>query len=409
MLLSILKNIIVISLVWIVVICSSLLWNYFGALKEQDRIAFSSAESFFQQIVVTRAWNAEHGGLYAQVTETTRPNPYLQTENRDLHFNSSLNLTKIDPAFMTRQISEIAKKSQGIQFHSTSLNPIRPENKPTELEAKYLHQFELTPLGKGEFIDGPNGASYFYMAPLITEQSCLKCHAKQGYKEGDIRGGISVSLPFKAEIPLHIIVISHFVIGLVGLLGLAFLGKKLDVSYSTIKTQAIMDALTGIPNRRSFSESILHAFKRSKRENEPLSIIMCDIDNFKKFNDTYGHGAGDQCLKDIAQSLLSSLNRPNDFCARYGGEEFIVVLIDTDLSGAMEVAERIRLSIAEMKIKHLGSPPENVVTMSLGVATLENDSLTSYEKLIQYADEALYSAKDSGRNQVQSYRQPEKN
>jgi len=406
--LIILKDIIAISILWIIVICGSFLWNYFGALKEQERVAFSSAASFFQQIVITRKWNAEHGGLYAQVTETTQPNPYLQTKNRDLQFNSSLSLTQINPSFMTRQISEIAKAFHGVQFHMTSLNPINPDNKATELEAEYLNQFELGAVEKGEFVENQTGGSYFFMAPLITEKSCLECHAKQGYKEGDIRGGISVTLPFKAGIPLLIMLTSHLVIGLLGLLSLAFLGKKLAVSYNTIKTQAIMDALTGIPNRRSFSESILHAFKRSKRENEPLSIIMCDIDKFKKFNDTYGHGAGDQCLKEVAKGLQASLNRPSDFCARYGGEEFIVVLIDTDLSGAMKVAERIRFSVAEMKIKHVGSPPENVVTMSLGVATLEGSSLTSSERLIQYADEALYSAKESGRNQVQPYRRPVK-
>jgi len=402
--LIILKNIIAISILWIFIICGSFLWNYLGALKEQERLAFSSAASFFQQLVITREWNAQHGGLYAQITETTQPNPYLQTKNRDLQFNSNLSLTQINPSFMTRQISEIAEQSHGIQFHLTSLNPIRPDNKATELEAEYLNQFELTAVGKGEFVDNQTGGAYFFMAPLITEKACLKCHAKQGYKEGDIRGGISVTLPFIAEIPLLTMLMSHFLIGLAGLLGLVFFGKKLNVSYSTIKTQAIMDALTGIPNRRSFSESILQAFNRSKRENEPLSIIMCDIDNFKKFNDTYGHVAGDQCLKDLATGLQAALNRPSDFCARYGGEEFIVVLIDTDLSGAMKVAERIRFSVAEMKINHVGSPPENVVTMSLGVATLEDSSLTSYEKLIQYADEALYSAKESGRNQVQPYR-----
>ncbi len=391
---------------WIVVICGSFLWNYFGALKEQERLAFSSASSFFQQIVITRKWNAEHGGLYAQVTKDTQPNPHLQTKNRDLQFDSNLSLTKINPAFMTRQISEIAKESKGIQFHITSLNPIRPDNKPTKLEAKYLHWFEHSALGKGEFVKNRTGSSYFFMAPLITEKSCLECHAKQGYNEGDIRGGISVTLPFKAEIPFLIMLMSHSIIGLVGLAGLTYFGKKLDVSYNKIKTQAVMDALTGIPNRRSFSESILHAFKRSKREDEPLSIIMCDIDNFKKFNDTYGHWAGDECLKEVAMGLQASLNRPNDFCARYGGEEFVVVLIDTDLSGAMKVAERIRSSVAKMKIKHAGSPPENVVTMSLGVATLEDSNLPSYEKLIQYADEALYLAKESGRNQVKPYLHP---
>ncbi len=406
--LNILKNIIAISILWIVVICGSFLWNYFGALKEQERLAYSIAKSFFQQIVITRKWNAKHGGLYAQITETTQPNLYLQTKNRDLQINSNLSLTKINPAFMTRQISEIAQESKGVQFHITSLNPIRPENKATEMETEYLHQFELGALGRGEFVDNSKGISYFFMAPLITEKPCLKCHAKQGYKERDIRGGISVTLPFKAKIPLVIMLLSHFGIGLLGLLGLTFLGRQLSVSYNTIKTQAIIDALTGIPNRRSFSESILHTFKRSKRENEPLSIIMCDIDNFKKYNDTYGHSDGDQCLKEVAQRLQASLNRPGDFCARYGGEEFIVILIDTDLEGAMEVAERIRFSIAEMQIKHEGSPPEDVVTMSLGVATLENKSLTSYEKLIQYADEALFFAKESGRNQVQPHRSSEK-
>lgn len=390
-------------MLWIVLICGSLLWNYFGVLKEQERLAFFTASSFFQQIVITRKWNAEHGGVYEQVTETTQPNPYLQTKNRDLVFDSSLSLTQVNPAFMTRQLSEIAKESQGIQFHITSLNPIRPDNKATELEAKYLHQFEVVPLGKGEFVDKQTGGFYFFMAPLITEKSCLTCHAQQGYQEGDIRGGISVTLPFKIEIPLFSMLMSHFIIGIIGLLGLVFMGKKLDASYNTIKKQSIMDDLTGIPNRRSFSENILHAFKRSKREKEPLSIIMCDIDYFKQFNDMYGHSDGDQCLKEVARELQASLNRPNDFCARYGGEEFIVVLVDTDRSGAMKVAERIRFSVAGLKIKHVGSPTENVVTMSLGVATLEDSSLTSYEKLIQYADEALYFAKESGRNQVQCY------
>ena len=305
---------------------------------------------------------------------------------------------------MTRQLSEIAQESKGVQFHITSLNPIRAENKATKLEAKYLGDFELNETKKGEFIDGPKGTSYFFMGPLITEKPCLQCHAKQGYKEGDIRGGISVTLPFKGKMPSFIMSISHIGIGLLGLLGLFFLGNKLNFSYTTIKTQAIMDALTGIPNRRSFSESILHAFNRSKRENEPLSIIMCDIDNFKKFNDTYGHTAGDKCLIEVAKGLMAALNRSNDFCARYGGEEFVVILVDTNHSGAMEVAERIRLSVEKLEITHAGSFPKNVVTMSCGVATLEDNSLTSYEKLIQHADEALYCAKESGRNQVKAYR-----
>lgn len=376
-----------------------------SALEEQEHLALSTAESFFQQIVITRKWNADLGGLYAQVTDSTQPNPYLQTANRDLKFDSNLTLTQINPSFMTRLISEVSQKSQGVQYHMTSLNPIRPDNRATEMEARYLRSFEENAIGKGEFVDDQTATSYFYMAPLVTEKQCLRCHAKQGYKEGDIRGGISITLPHKVEIPLMVMMLTHLGIGLMGLLGLTFLGKKLSFSYNAIKIQATIDSLTGIPNRRSFSESITHAFNRSKRESEPLSIIICDIDKFKKYNDTYGHSAGDQCLKDVAQKLQASLNRPYDFCARYGGEEFIVILIDTDLSGAMMVAERIRSAIEEMQITHAGSPPGHIVTMSFGVVTSEGLALTSYEKLIQQADEALYSAKESGRNQVQSYKQ----
>ena len=399
---GILKNVIIIGVLWVVVICASFYLNYSSSVKEQGERAFSTAESFFQQIIITRKWNAIHGGLYVPVTEATQPNPYLKIKNRDLQIDESLTLTKINPAFMTRQISEISKNHNGIQFHITSLNPIRPENKATDIETKYLLHFESNPEGKGEFLENHQDSPYFFMAPLITEKACLSCHAEQGYKEGDVRGGISVTIPFKDKSFLFVLLLSHIGFGLLGLLGLALVAKKISNSYRIIKTQSIMDALTGIPNRRSFSESIPHAFDRSKRENEPLSVIICDIDYFKKYNDTYGHSAGDKCLREVAQKIQSSLNRPSDFCARYGGEEFIVILRDTALDGAMSIANRIRSGVEEMQITHIGSPPANVVTISLGVAVLEDRSMNSYEKLIQYADKALYSAKESGRNQVKA-------
>lgn len=397
------KNIIIISLLWLVVILISFAWNYFGALNTQSRLALFAARSFFEQVIITRQWNARHGGLYVPVTETTRPNPYLDVQDRDLEINPMLELTKVNPAFMTRQLAEIAQEYNGVQFHITSLKPIRPDNKATELETLYLQRFESGVLEEGKFIVEEGKDFFFYMAPLMTEKACLKCHAKQGYKEGDIRGGISVTLPFDADIPLGIILLSHLTIGGAGLFGLLLVGRKLNDSYNVIKRQAIMDALTGIPNRRSFSESILREFNRSRREKEPLSLVMCDIDNFKAYNDSYGHSAGDKCLTMVAGRIKKSLKRPGDFCARYGGEEFVVILGNTSLTGAMKVAERIRVNIENMDIKHSESPPSNVVTISLGVATLSNSSTDSYEELIKYADEALYHSKEYGRNQVQYY------
>ncbi len=130
---------------------------------------------------------------------------------------------------------------------------------------------------------------------------------------------------------------------------------------------------------------------------------MCDVDNFKAYNDTYGHSSGDQCLIKVAQTIKTSLKRPDDFCARYGGEEFVIILPSESLDGAMHVAETIRSNIEKMGISHKKSFPAQIVTLSLGVTTLEGTTLASHEELIKHADMALYKAKEQGRNQVQSF------
>jgi diguanylate cyclase (GGDEF)-like protein len=128
---------------------------------------------------------------------------------------------------------------------------------------------------------------------------------------------------------------------------------------------------------------------------------MCDIDNFKSYNDTYGHSEGDECLKQIAQTIKKTLRRPRDFCARYGGEEFVIVLPDTPEEGAVRMAEEIRENVQKTKLPHARSSPLDVVTLSLGVSTMIGDALTSYEELLQQADRALYMAKQKGRNRVE--------
>ncbi|MDR9502059.1 MAG: diguanylate cyclase [Desulfurivibrionaceae bacterium] len=397
------KNILVTSIIWLLLISASLSWNYHHVRQEQKEIALQTARSFFQQIVITRTWNARHGGLYAPVSQTTQPNPYLPTPRRDIAVDDDLSLTMINPSFMTRQISEIARKEKGIQFHITSLRPIRPENSATPLEKAALENFEKNIAEVGYFIKEEGQARFFYMAPLYTEKSCLPCHAKQGYAEGDIRGGISVTLPFIRPTSVTSLILGHLAIALAGLMGIAFAGLRLNRAYQIIQRQVVFDALTGIPNRRSFSESILREFKRSRRTKAPLSLILCDIDNFKAFNDTYGHISGDLCLQKVALAIDKTLQRPGDFCARYGGEEFVIILAGTPLAGAMQVAERIRKNIVDLAIPHAGSLPLQLITISLGVATSEDTALISHEDLIHLADKALYQAKDKGKNQVEAF------
>jgi diguanylate cyclase (GGDEF)-like protein len=375
----------------------------YSARDEQQRIATLTAKSVFRQIVIARRWNSLHGGVYTLVTEDNLPNPYLEDPVRDLKINDTMMLTKINPALMTRQISEIAMLEEGIQFHITSLNPIRPMNEATPLEKHFLQSFEQGKKEGSAFMEEYDRQVFKYMAPLITEKSCLICHAKQGYKEGDIRGGISVSLPFSLQVPVVSMILWHALIWALGLVGMNVLGLKLDRSYSVIRSQAVMDALTGIPNRRSFSERILAEFAISRKSDAELSVIMCDIDNFKKYNDRYGHVEGDVCLRKVAQCIQDSLKRPIDFCARYGGEEFVVVLPNSSLNGAMTVAERIRENVESLRIEHNDSTTGGIITMSLGLATSKIVNADSDEQLIRCADQALYLAKKYGRNQVHHF------
>lgn len=159
------------------------------------------------------------------------------------------------------------------------------------------------------------------------------------------------------------------------------------------------DGLTGIHNRRHFDEVILREWKVAARSKQALSLLMIDVDCFKALNDRYGHQEGDHCLRSIAAVVQTKLKRPNDLVARYGGEEFVVVLPNSDLAGAIAVAEDIRESVAQMALPNEASLVEKVVTVSVGVSSRTPTDQNQVEDLIKSADLALYQAKANGRNQ----------
>ncbi|HEY0034542.1 MAG TPA: diguanylate cyclase, partial [Devosia sp.] len=167
------------------------------------------------------------------------------------------------------------------------------------------------------------------------------------------------------------------------------------------------DSLTGLLNRRAFDSAVEHEIRRSGRVATSLSLLLVDVDRFKRYNDQYGHQAGDAVLRQVSEILRTSLKRPADLAARYGGEEFAAILPDTDEDGAYLVAEAFRRALAELRIEHTASE-RGYLTASVGVATYtpENIERTS-EQLIQFADEALYSAKAAGRDRVFGKRIPQ--
>lgn len=174
----------------------------------------------------------------------------------------------------------------------------------------------------------------------------------------------------------------------------------LKLQSDILRSMALLDGLTGVANRRKFDEQLLRDWRQSQREQTSLSLILVDVDHFKRYNDHYGHQAGDAALQAVARVLTSTLRRPHDLLARYGGEEFVGVLPNTGLSEAVELAERMQAGVRALNLEHSGSPEAQVVTISLGVATVVARSDLAPQALVEAADQQLYAAKQAGRARV---------
>jgi diguanylate cyclase (GGDEF)-like protein len=397
------KTVIALSSIWSAIIFFSIYYNYLDLEMEHKERLRTSANSYFKQLVLMRDWNFLHKSVYVPVTDKTQPNIYLIDEKRDIDVDKEFKLTQIDAAYMTKELSNLSFDKDGIKFRITSLTPIKPENSPTNMEKEALNSFKDGDKEFIKFFDRDKKEYFFYMAPLITEKRCLSCHVEWGYKEGDIRGGISIVLPNNKGYSLIIIIISHLLIWAIGLAGIVYFSLKLRTAYSKLKEQATIDPLTQIANRRSFMERFELETKLQNRKKYDLTIIMCDVDNFKKYNDTYGHSKGDECLKAVADSIKKSIRRPTDICARYGGEEFIILLPDTPIDGAKIVAQNICDSVRKLAISHEKNLPSRVVTISLGIACRNDSEDYSNKQLIENADKALYLAKTNGRDKFEVF------
>ncbi len=172
-------------------------------------------------------------------------------------------------------------------------------------------------------------------------------------------------------------------------------------TFETVEQMAISDSLTGIANRRHFDAVFEREWMRAARDGTNLSLLLIDVDRFKPYNDVYGHLTGDECLRQVVAALKPLISRPSDLLARYGGEEFVVVLPNTDASGARQMAEWLRMAVEQCRLPHPGNPPHAVITLSVGCATMIPQEELTHLDLLEAADGALYRAKSSGRNSVQ--------
>jgi diguanylate cyclase (GGDEF)-like protein len=167
-----------------------------------------------------------------------------------------------------------------------------------------------------------------------------------------------------------------------------------------LRSLAFIDGLTGVANRRRFDETLQAEWRRCGRGNSPLALLMIDIDHFKRYNDRYGHQAGDACLQKVAAALKERFGRSHDLVARYGGEEFACLMPECDLAAGLSKAEELRAAVATLGIPHADSPTASVLTLSIGVAAVVPGGDSGPQQLVAAADAALYAAKKGGRNQV---------
>ncbi len=261
---------------WTLLLIGSSYWDVNNIKLHTKRISTFQARAFFQSIVTTRSWNASHNGVYVPVTDKTKPNRYLDIPGRDVTTTDGQLLTKINPSYMVRLISEIASKNNSIWFHITSENPIRPQNAPDEWELKTLKRFDQGASEFSEFVPVDGGSTLFrYMAPMWVQEDCLSCHEKQGYKKGELRGGISVTVNPDSIIKsqkhqIKSSLVTHFVIWLFGFLGIQM------ASYSLGK-------------KEREKEHVIEELKSALDEVKKLSGLIPICANCKKIRDDSGY------------------------------------------------------------------------------------------------------------------------
>ena len=427
------KNLLICLIVLLVLSFSIFIIKYINDTKNEykvisENILFQQSSTLFNNIVTMRKWSSDHGAVYVKAHEGIEPNPYLA--NNHTYTKDNELLIKINPAWMTRQLSEMSNKTENYYFKITSLNPVNPVNTPDEFEKKALDDLEKNKDKK--FYTNMEKDKYNLLGSLKVEPSCLECHAHQNYKLGDVIGGLRVSVPIdnytqnieilesKTNFLFTITILTSFIFIFIIIftinsiysreISITKLNKTLERKVS-IRTKELRDAnkklieisikdyLTNIPNRRHFFEIGTKSLHIAKRENSDLSVICIDIDLFKNINDTYGHNIGDEILK-LVSSNMNKYIRKSDVIARIGGEEFSILLNNTNEENAYLLAEKIRTQIESSIYKN--DKIEIKTTISLGISQLraEDDDLDS---IIIRADKALYEAKNTGRNKSVIY------
>lgn len=370
------------------------------------------ARAFAQEVMATRSFISQHGGIYVPASRDATVSSYLARmpgvrarvvdERGDVYVLQSY-------ATLTKQVSAGLGESdeRTTSFHLTSLDPVDPANAPDAFERAGMRRMLRGAAEVTAFERSDGHTRFRLMLPLHVSSDCLRCHAYQRYKIGDLRGAVTVDTDVSREVravyrgrALIAAACLGVAIGLVGAVRFVLTRPlvRLRRAEEELVRLASVDALTGIANRRVGMAALAVEVARSERIGEDLSVVMLDIDHFKRVNDTLGHAAGDAVLAAAAAALAAEA-RVYDTVSRVGGEEFLVLLPGEGLEVALGTAERIREAVAIATLDAAAGLP-GPVTVSAGVASMAGFAKSSADELLARADAALYRAKAEGRDRV---------
>lgn len=424
------KNTIITCFIISIILTTTALISFINISKQESiklsqKVLKQEAIAHFDNMVYTRTWNAKFNGVFVKSNKDLEKNPFLN-DNHTYTKDGEL-LIKINPATMTRQISKISNNKSNYLFKITSLNPINPKSKPDSFEKEGL--LFLKNNTDKKFFTNIEKDKYNLIGSLTIEPSCLKCHQEQGYKIGDLRGGLRVSIPLdNYNIKIDSIKSNSFILTSTSILfaiililsSIFFINliykrqetieklnknleikikkrtKALEKNVAKLKKLATIDYLTNIPNRRYFFDLGEKIFALAKRDKKNLSLLLLDIDFFKKINDTYGHDTGDKVLKIVANTIKNNI-RNSDILTRFGGEEFIVLLNETDINGAKNISLKIKDLIETFNYDNINK--EIKTTVSIGISSIKDEDI-NINDIIKRADIAMYKSKEKGRNTI---------
>lgn len=405
-------------IVWTLCIGASLAWNLVQNHRTILGIARNSARNAFDKDLLYRRWGALYGPVYLPVSPRVQPNPYLDVPEREVTTTSGRTLTMVNPSYMTRMVYDLAEKSHGIRSHLTSLNPLRPQNAPDPWEKEALRRFAEGEKEISSVVSAAGSEYLRFMRPFFVEEACLKCHSRQEYKIGDIRGGISISIPLAPlwsanHGTIAAYVLGHGLLWCLGLGGIALgvgslrgqIRRREAAEDSLLKKETHLaflanhDTLTGLPNRHLLHDRLDQAIARAQRSQRRIAILLIELDRFKTINDSLGHSVGDRVLCEITERLLGTVRKSDTF-ARLGGDEFLLLLDDVgQVASIVTMAQRLLLDIDQpIRIDSFRVQ----VTASLGICLFPDDALDT-EGLLKCAEVAMYRAKEMGRNNYQFY------